>query len=103
MEHALDLCDLLISHARAAFDLMNDDADSNDAKVVLKWIQSRKEPSFTQNEALKEIRRFRKVERLETALKVLASRHIISEPGKKNTGGRPSIVYDVNPEILKPV
>ncbi len=103
IELALDLCELLISHARAAFDLMEDDPSSNDAKAVLEWILARKEPSFKQNEAFKKIRRFRNIERLERALKVLVSRHIIRGPMKRNTGGRPSIMYDVNPEILKPV
>ena len=103
MERALDLCELLICHARAAFDLMDEDPASNDAKAVLKWIVAKGEPTFKQSDAIKENRRFRTIGRLETALKVLASRHIISEPVKKTTGGRPSTVYDVNPEILKPV
>jgi putative DNA primase/helicase len=103
IERSLDLCELLISHARAAFDLMGDDPSINDAKIIFSWILARKEASFRQNEVFKEIRRFRTIERLEKALKVLTSRHIIRGPMKRNTGGRPSITYDVNPEILKPV
>lgn len=103
IELALDLCELLISHARVTFDLMEDDPSSNDAKAVLEWILARKELSFKQNEAFKKIRRFRNIERLERALKVLVSRRIIRGPMKRNTGGRPSITYDVNPEILEPV
>ncbi len=99
IERALDLCDLLIRHAQAAFDLMGEDPASNDAKVILEWIYSHRLTSFTQNEAIKGIRRFRYIERLEKALKVLTARHIISEPMKKDTGGRPSIIYAVNPDI----
>lgn len=99
IERALDLCDLLIIHAQAAFDLMGEDPASNDAKVILEWIYSHRLTSFTQNEAIKGIRRFRYIERLEKALKVLTARHIISEPMKKDTGGRPSIIYAVNPDI----
>jgi len=103
VEQALDLCDLLIPHAFAAFDLMGDDQASGDAKVVLKWILAKKQTSFRQNDAFRENRRFRNVERLEKALRVLITRHIISEPLRLDTGGRPSIVYNVNPEILKSV
>jgi len=103
MERALDLCELLIVHARAAFDLMGDDADTNDAKALFKWIEKKNEPTFKQNDAFKENRRFRKVDRLERALKVLTSRHIIGEPMKRVTGGRPSVDFDVNPQILKPM
>ncbi|HNY71660.1 MAG TPA: DUF3987 domain-containing protein [Syntrophorhabdus sp.] len=99
IEPALDICDLLIKHAQAAFDLMGEDPASTDAKVVLEWIVSQGKFSFTQNEAIRGIRRFRYIERLEKALKVLTARHIISEPMRKNTGGRPSISYTVNPEI----
>lgn len=99
MEKALDLCDLLIVHAKAAFDLMGDDQASNDAKAVLDWIISQRKPSFTQNEAYKSIRRFRSIDRLNKALQMLSLRHIISEPIKKKTGGRPTIVYTVNPDI----
>jgi hypothetical protein len=36
MTRALDLCELLIVHARAAFDLIDDDDSQNDAKHVFK-------------------------------------------------------------------
>jgi hypothetical protein len=71
----------------AAFDLMDEDPASADAKAVLKWIVTRGEPTFKQSDAIKENRRFRTIGRLETALKVLASRHIVGEPTKKTTGG----------------
>lgn len=99
IERALDICDMLIKHAQAAFDLMGEDPASTDAKVVLEWIVSHRLASFTQNEAYRGIRRFRYIERLEKALKVLTARYIISEPVKMNTGGRPSISYTVNPDI----
>ncbi|HYS42756.1 MAG TPA: DUF3987 domain-containing protein, partial [Geobacteraceae bacterium] len=88
VERALDLCDLLISHARAAFDSMGSGPEQNDAQVVLRWITATGKASFRQNEALKSLRQFRSVERLEQALKILTSRNIISEPHKRNTGGR---------------
>ncbi len=99
IEQSLDLCEILISHAKAAFELMGDDAAYHDAKYVFQWIQTKGETSFRQNEAFKELRRFRQIDRLEKALKILTDRHIISEPIKRGTGGRPSTMYLVNPEL----
>lgn len=101
MERALNLAELLIGHARAAFDLMADDSSVDDAKVLLAWIKAKGERVFRQNEAYKENRRFRTLGRLEKALKVLTERYMISEPYKRNTGGRPRILYGVNPEMLR--
>lgn len=101
IERALDLCELLISHARVAFDLMGADQAVNNAKHVFKWILNTQEPSFTQRDCLKKHEgRFKRIERLKKALDVLAERHIISEPQKRATGKRPGIYYLVNPSIL---
>jgi putative DNA primase/helicase len=103
MEMSLDLCDLLIAHARAAFDGMGSEQAYKDAQTVFRWIVATGRTSFRQNEALKGIRQFRTVERLEQALKVLTSRNIVSEPYKRNSGGRPAILYAVNPAVLPAV
>ncbi|MRR56986.1 MAG: DUF3987 domain-containing protein [Deltaproteobacteria bacterium] len=100
IERALCLCDLLIIHAKAAFNLMGEDQATKDAKELFVWIVKMGESVFTRNEAYKGVRIFRDTERLERALRVLTNRHIISEPVNKRTGGRPSIVYKVNPDIL---
>lgn len=102
MERALDLSDLLISHARAAFDLMGADQAVNDAKHVLKWIMDQGEGAFTQRDCLKRHEgRFKRIDRLTKALAVLIERHIISEPQQRKTGKRPGIYYLVNPSILQ--
>jgi putative DNA primase/helicase len=100
IERALDLADLLISHARAAFEMMSNEPAQDDAQTVLRWIVANGKRVFRQNDALKSIRQFRTVERLVQALKVLTGRNMISEPLKRGTGGRPSIQYTVNPAIL---
>lgn len=100
IERALDLAALLIEHARAAFDAMGNEAAQDDAQTVLRWIVATGKLTFRQNEVIKEIRQFRTVERVEQALKVLTGRNMISEPFKRNTGGRPSVIYRVNPGIL---
>lgn len=101
MERALNLCELLIEHARAAFDLMADDESLDDAKAVLAWIKAKGQGEFRKNDVYKENRRFRTGGRLDKALAILTERNMISEPCKRKTGGRSLILYAVNPELLK--
>jgi putative DNA primase/helicase len=104
MTKALELCELLITHARAAFDLIDDDDSQNDAKHVYRWILEKGELSFRRRDAQQELTRFREVDRLEKALVVLAKRYIVSEPEmiKSESGrGMPSIVHHVNPALFE--
>ncbi|AJE04869.1 hypothetical protein GPICK_08790 [Geobacter pickeringii] len=101
MERALNLCELLIVHARAAFDLMADDESLDDAKAVLAWIKAKGQGEFRKNDVYKENRRFRTGGRLDKALTILTERNMISEPCKRKTSGRPLVLYAVNPELLK--
>jgi putative DNA primase/helicase len=109
MNSALDLAELLIDHAKAAFGAIGDDPATGDAKAVLKWIiekvgQAPAEhcPKFKQRDCHNQLQgRFRTLERLDTAMKVLQARHIVSEPKKRAGTGRPSVVYYVNPSIFK--
>jgi len=102
MARALDLSELLISHARAAFDLMGSEQAVSDAKSVFKWV-SGLQGRFNQREALKRHEgRFKRLERLKKALEVLTERHIISQPITNSSGGRgrPEIYYLINPSII---
>jgi putative DNA primase/helicase len=102
MERSIRLCKLLIEHAHAAFDLMEEEKTISDAKHVFKWIIRKGKERFTRNECRTGLPRFRKVDRLKTALESLSERHIISEPKEKKPegGGRPSTYYCVNPKIF---
>ncbi|HOO44718.1 MAG TPA: DUF3987 domain-containing protein [Deltaproteobacteria bacterium] len=101
IERSLDLAELLIIHAQAAFDLMGADQAFSDAKFILTWIIENGQESFQRSTCLKKHSgRFRRVERLIKALQVLTERNIISEPSKKGTSGRPEIIYFVNPAVL---
>lgn len=102
MGKALDLAELLIVHAKAAFDLMGTDPAIPDAKFVLQWIIKKGDGSFRRGDLHKATHgRFQRVDRLVSALKVLTERNIISDPEERPTGRRPEIVYTVNPAILK--
>jgi len=98
MERALDLCQLLIPHAKAAFNLMGSIEEVNDAKIVFKWLHALTGDRFTQRDAFQaHDTRFKKMERLKKALGILIERHIISEPRTLPTGGRPSTYHLINP------
>jgi hypothetical protein len=100
MERALDLCQLLISHAQAVFDLIGRDEAVADAQHVLKWIFRSRELTFKRSACQAALRgRFRKVDRLKKTLKVLTERHIISEPITLFTK-KPTTIHNVNPKIF---
>ena len=102
VERALDLAELLIVHAKAAFDLMGSDPAIPDAKFILQWIIKNGADSFRRGDLHKATHgRFQRVDRLIMALKVLTERQIISEPQDRPTGRRPEVVYTVNPAIFK--
>lgn len=106
LERAVNLCESLIPHAKAAFDIMGVEQDVSDANTILSWIQGRGEASFKRADCHRKFHgRFPKLDRLIKALDVLQGWNVISEPChvKREGVGRPSIVYHINPAILKGV
>lgn len=104
MIKALDLCSLLITHAKAAFDLIDGDDSQNDAKHVYRWILEKGALTFRRRDAQQELTRFREVDRLEKALGSLTKRFIVSEPEKIRSAsgkGMASVVYHVNPAVFE--
>jgi len=107
MEEALDLCQLLIPHAQSSFEMMGAEQSVDDAKAVLKWIISKSDLFFKRSACHKAHHgRFKKVDRLITALDVLRGWNVVSDadsvkPENGGKGGRAIILYHVNPKILK--
>lgn len=107
MTRAVALCESLIPHAAAVFDLVGDDPAIDDAKVVWRWIeQHRTEVEsgylFKRSDIHKQYRsRFPTLDRLTAALDVLSGRNLIAGPFSERTEGRPSIFYTVNPRALR--
>jgi len=101
IERALDLCELLIEHAKTAFGTIGADPAIEDAKIAFNWIVKEKRDSFKQSE-LHRTGRFSKspVGRLLKALEILRTLDIIDEPRTEPTR-KPTIVYDVNPKIYE--
>ena len=104
METALDLAAIASSHAEIAFGLMGADSDIEGAKKVWKWIESQHRAEFTRSDCFQALRStFSRVKHIEGPLSVLEERNYVSseitQPGPQ--GGRPSIIYTVNPVIEK--
>jgi hypothetical protein len=97
---SLKLCNLLISHAKAAFDLIGCDQAVSGAKRIFDWIVGRSYEPFTKTECHKEFKSVAKnALELNTWLEELKERAIIRETDVP-TGGRWIKEYVCNP-ILK--
>ncbi len=107
MAPVLDLCEKLIVHTMAAFDMMGDDPVVNDAKYAFKWLIQNSEKndqgaySFRQN-VLHSTPRFKnsKLERVMKALDVLIERNIISRQQRDKSTKKPTLFYYVNPSVV---
>jgi putative DNA primase/helicase len=107
IEPVLDLCEKLIVHAQAAFDLIGDDPVVSDAKYAFKWVLGNAERDeqgayFIRQNALHSTPRFKnsKLERVSKALDVLRERNITSGQYKLATK-KPTYVYYANPSIFE--
>jgi hypothetical protein len=105
MARAVQIGEYLIPHARAAFDLMGCDPTIADARYVLAWVRKHEAESFTKRDCFEATKgRFKRVETLEPALRLLAKHGYIRErsiPGRHGPGRPASPVFDVNPETFK--
>lgn len=98
----LDLCELLIDHAKAAFSMMEADPAAADAKKILNWIVKEQLSRFRRGEVYRQFKgRFTgKTERLDKALRELQTRSMVTEANERTTG-RPATVFLVNPQLLE--
>ena len=104
MESALTLASFLKEHALAAFGLMSVDRATEKANVVLGWVRENDELSFTRSSCHAALHgQVNDVNELIEAIDVLKERNIVSGPESVPTGGRPSIVYHVNPALFSNV
>jgi putative DNA primase/helicase len=99
---AVALCELLIEHAKAAFQLLGADEIEADALHLMKWIQANRSLEFNRSQAQKALEgRFRTVDRLKAAAKRLSEWNVLSPEMKRiNKGARPTPFYRVNPQLF---
>jgi len=104
MEKSLDLCELLIKHAQAAFDMIGTDQATDDAKHIYKWIARGRLHIFRRRECQRALHgRFRQKDRLVKALDILHGMSVISEVDsvKVENSTKPLLVYHVNPKLFQ--
>jgi hypothetical protein len=105
MGQAIRLADKLVEHAIAAYGLMGTDPKIEAAQKALAWIIKNGEPQFKLRDCHYGLKRtFKKREDLDPALAILVERFYIRQippPKTTHTGGRPSVFYQVHPEVLK--
>jgi putative DNA primase/helicase len=107
MEAVLDLCEKLIVHAQAAFDLLESEESISDAKYAFKWLLTNREKDdrgafFIRQNALHSCSRFKKskLERVTRALEMLRERNIVSAQFKLPTR-KPTLIFYVNPSVCE--
>lgn len=96
MENALELCSLLVSHAKMAFGIIGTDGTMAEAKKIYQWMQRNGFNGFSKTTCQRALHLM--ADKLDKSLKVLEDRHIIRKH-KIDTGGRPSECYEVNPAL----
>ncbi|MBI3073014.1 MAG: DUF3987 domain-containing protein [Deltaproteobacteria bacterium] len=103
MQRAAEIGEYLLAHALVAFEQMGADPDVEAAKTVLRTIERKGLRSFTKRDLFEWLKgRFRRVDQLAPALKILGEHNFLRErpPEPRGGPGRPSsAVIDVNPAL----
>jgi putative DNA primase/helicase len=101
VERAVRLAHALIPHAEAAFSLMGAADAEGDAQAVLSYLMRHRPDSVVRRDLQKAMEgRFRSLERLLAAIKLLQEWHVLGHESKTTGAGRPSIYYPVNPLLF---
>lgn len=92
----------LIPHAHAAFALMGGAPSTNEAEIVLEWIEERQGHAFNESELWQSVRRHfaDQRDRLAQPLSILVEHGYIRprEMERATRGQQPAQIYDVNPK-----
>lgn len=97
---AVQLARLLVPHAEAAFALMGASDHEADAHAVLALLQRHQLQTVVRRDLQKSMEgRFRQLDRLLAAVKLLQDWHILGPERKTSGAGRPSVYYEVNPRL----
>jgi len=100
LRRAVQLARLLVPHAEAAFALMGASDGEADANAVLAFLQRHELQTIVRRDLQKSMEgRFRRLERLLAAIKLLQDWHVLGIERKTAGHGRPSAFYEVNPRL----
>jgi len=101
LRRAVQLARLLVPHAEAAFALMGATDGEADADAVLAHIQLHKPQTVVRHDLQRSMQgRFRHLDRLLVAIKLLQDWHVLGVEKKTAGRGRPSVFYEVNPRLF---
>lgn len=106
MHRAAEIGKYLKDHAKIAYEQFGTDSVMEDAKSIQQWIIAEETPSFSARDALQGLHgqvRFKRMEPINAALRILVDRNVIRKLPSGNTGrpGRPKgPVYEVNPALF---
>jgi hypothetical protein len=101
MIQSLELAASYADHALVAFGLMGGDPALEGAKKVWRWIESGRHQQVSRRDCFQALKgTFPRVEEIKEPLNVLVERNYIRIESKQ-TGGRPTEVITVNPEIMR--
>jgi len=101
MSDAIRMAEVLSFHALAAFDMMGADPAIENARIILRWIQSQGASTFTFRDCHhKHQGRFKRAQEMEPAIEVLTERHFIRPVPAPKVAYRRSRIFEVNPAIL---
>lgn len=101
VQRAVRLTEMLIPHAEAAFALMGAADGETDAQMVLAYILRHRMLTVRRQHLQKAMEgRFRTLERLLVAIKLLQDWNVLGPEDRTHGTGRPSIFYAVNPRLF---
>ena len=101
MERSIKLASFFSEHALVAFKLIGSDKTFVQAQKIWRWVERNKHQTFSKRDCFNALKgSFHRVAKMDDPLSILHERNYIKGSTKK-TGGRPSIVFDVNPEFIE--
>ncbi|WP_433464361.1 DUF3987 domain-containing protein [Spirillospora sp. CA-128828] len=99
MGRAIDLARYFVEHAMAAFGAMRAHPALDNARSVLEWITEKAGPEFKARDVQRAFqRRFDGADDVRQVLDLLEDHEYIRRAPDTSTGGRRSVVYQVNPK-----
>jgi hypothetical protein len=100
IQTAVEICQILSSHAIAAFNIVSEDPILTRAKRLLRWICSQESLEISKRDCFRahQPHLFEKVEEMDLPLRILIDHHLI-RLGERKTAGRRSEMIEVNPAL----
>ena len=99
---AIGFCEVLISHTKAIFGFIEEDPLLEKAKKVINWIEKQQSNVFSQQQCHHKFQHlFQKADEVAQVLEILAEHNYIRKNDKKTVTGRPSKLFEVNPDVFK--